>query len=232
MKRVYTGIESSGKSLMLSRDAEQVRLRNAKWLSITGLRRTMAFNSPMSQEFIDKVNECSIYLFFNNLDDIIYLQEADIFIDEVVKFFPSSVNSLSNEQLHFITQGAKSGICLYGASQDFSQVHKQFRRLVNQVFLIRKIIGSSRPMKTAPPVNYVWGLCSKTPVDPKSFRGDDSTMTELETGFTLNFFFILKKDINRFDTSYKIPLSKLPRKKLRLQEEYCDEDGFTRKRYI
>lgn len=231
-KVIFTGIESSGKSLLLSRQAERVRVRNKFWYKQVKVKRIMAFNSPMSQAFIDKVNEFSFYLFFKDLDEIIYLQEADIFIDEVVKFFPSSVNSLTNEQLHFITQGAKSGICLWGASQDFSQVHKQFRRLVNQVFLVKKIIGSSRPMKTAPPVSLVWGICSKTPVDPKSFKGDDSSMVEIKSGFTLNFFFILKKDIERFDTSYKIPLSKLPRKKLRKQVEFCEEDGYERTRYI
>jgi hypothetical protein len=48
----------------------------------------------------------------------------------------------------------------------------------------------------------------------------------------LSIFFITKRDVSRFDTSYKIPISKLPRKKLRRQEEYCEEDGFTRIRYI
>ena len=141
VKVIYTGIESSGKSLMLSRKAEKVRIRNSRWYSITGLKRVMAFNSPMSDAFIESIEKSnSTYLFFKNLDDIIYLEEADIFMDEVIKFFPASQTSLSNEQLHFITQGAKSGIHLWGASQDFSQVHKQFRRLVNEVYVVKKVI--------------------------------------------------------------------------------------------
>jgi len=232
-KVIYTGIESSGKSLMLSRKADKIRIRNSRWYKITGLKRIMAFNSPMSADFIKSIeNSNSIYLFFKNLDDILYLEECDIFIDEIIKFFPASQNSLSNEQLHFITQGAKSGIHLWGASQDFSQVHKQFRRLVNEVYVVKKIIGSRRPMKTSPPVRSIWGICSLIPVDPHSFRGDDASMVEIESGFNLKFFFILKKDISRFDTSYKIPVSTLPIKRIRKQIEKCEEDGFTRVRYI
>jgi hypothetical protein len=191
----------------------------------------MAFNTPMSQEFIDKINICSNYIYFKNLEEIIYTEETDIFIDEVIKFFPASgSSSLSNEQLHFVTQGAKSGIHLWGASQDFSQVHKQFRLLTNQVYVITKLIGSERPMKTAPPVKLIWGICTKRRVNPLSFKGDSATMEQMEGG--LSIFFIRKEDVARFDTSYKIPLSKLPRKKLRRQEEYCDEDGFKRVKYI
>ena len=230
-KVIYTGIESSGKSLLLSRQAENIRIRNKRWYRITGLKRIMAFNSPMSPDFIAKLEKSNcIYLFFKNLDDIVYLEEADIFIDEVIKFFPASQNSLSNEQLHFITQGAKSGICLWGASQDFSQVHKQFRRLVNEVYVVKKVIGSRRPMKTAPPVKTVWGICTKRRVNPQSFRGDDASMEELEGGFS--FFFISKVDVSRFDTSYKIPMSTLPVKRIRKQIERCEEDGFERVRYV
>jgi len=230
-KVIYTGIESSGKSLLLSRQAEIVRKRNKQWYKITGIKRIMAFNSPMSSDFIFSIEKSgSTYLFFKNLDDIVYLEEADIFIDEVIKFFPAGQNSLSNEQLHFITQGAKSGICLWGASQDFSQVHKQFRRLVNQVFYVKKIIGSRRPMKTAPPVHTVWGVCTIAQVDPHSFRGDDASMIELKHSF--HYFFITRRDISRFDTSYKIPMSDLPVKRVRKQVERCEEDGFERVRYI
>lgn len=232
MKVVYTGIESSGKSLLLSRQAEKVRVRNKAWFDVVGIKRTMAFNSPMSKEFIELIESSNInYLEYKNLDDILFLEECDIFMDEVIKYFSSNgSNSLSNEQLHFITQGAKSGIHLWGASQDFSQVHKQFRLLVNEVYVISKLIGNRRPMKTAPPVKYIWGICSKRKVNPMSFKGDSATMDQVEGGMSI--FFILKKDIERFDTSYKIPLSKLPIKKLRRQEEYCSEDGFKRIRYV
>lgn len=192
----------------------------------------MAFNTPMSKEFIKLIQDSNInYLEYKNLDEIIYLEECDIFIDEVIKYFPANgSSSLSNEQLHFITQGAKSGIHLWGASQDFSQVHKQFRLLVNEVYVIKKLFGSRRPMKTAPPVKSIWGVCIKQKVNPQSFKGDSATMDQIEGG--LSIFFILKKDVERFDTSYKVPISKLPIKKVRRQEIYCEEDGYKKIIYI
>lgn len=228
MKVVYTGKESSGKSLKLSMEAQEILERNKKWLKVTGIPRTMAFNTPMSPEFIKEIKEAGIiYLEWRNLIDILHLTEADVFIDELIKYFPASgSNSLSREQLDFITQGAKTGIHIIGASQDFSQVHKQFRLLVNEVYIVTKIIGSPRPMKTAPPVKKIWGVCMTRSVLPSSFKGDSATMESKD--LIPSFFLIRQKDTRRFDTSYKVPLTKLPLKVVREQElvGYA-EDGKT-----
>lgn len=226
MKIVYTGIESSGKSLQLSVEAHRVLQRNIKWFKITKISRTMAFASPMSDSFVREITNSGIkYMRFRNLNDILHLEECDIFIDELIKFFPASgSNSLSNEQLDFITQGAKSGVNMYCASQDFSQVHKQFRLLTNHVFIVNKIIGSRRPMKTSPPVNRIWGLCMIREVAPKSFKGDSATMDNI--GVIPRLYFINRIDCERFDTSYKVPISKLPVMKVRKQEiEGYDDEG-------
>ena len=218
MKKVFVGIESSGKSLQLSIHAEIVLKRNIKWLAITGRSRTMAFNSPMSDEFVGRIKAAGItYKKFAHLNEILGMEEADIFIDELIKFFPANgANSLSREQLDFVTQGAKTGIHIYAASQDLSQVHKQFRLLVNEVYVISKLIGSRRPMKTAPPVKMIWGLCMMRSVRPASFKGDNATMEDLD--MIPSFFLIHKEDCERFDTSFKIPLTKLPLKVVRKQE--------------
>ena len=224
MKCIYTGLESAGKSLMLSKKAEEIFQRNAKWFRETGLPRTMFFNMPMSEDFIERLeNNGVIYKEFRQLEEILFQEECDIFIDEVLKFFPSSgSSSLTNEQLHFITQGEKSGISVYGTSQDFSQVHKQFRRLIQEVWVVSKIIGSRRPMKTAPPIKRIWGLCMARPVNPRTFSGDDATMDAL--GFP-TFFTIRKEDTMRYNTSYKVPMSDLPVKIVRKQIERGYEDG-------
>lgn len=218
MKKVYTGIESSGKSLQLSINAEKILQRNIKWLRITGIPRTMAFNTPMAPAFVQRIKDSGVkYVEFKNLIDILHLNECDIFIDELIKFFPASgSSSLSREQLDFITQGAKSGVHLIAASQDFSQVHKQFRLLVNEVYIVNKIIGSARPMKTAPKVKRVWGLCMLRSVKPSSFKGDNATMESAT--LIPGFFLIMKHDVERFDTSYKVPLTKLPLKIARKQK--------------
>jgi len=217
MKKVYTGIESSGKNLQLSINAKRVLDRNIKWLKITGIPRTMAFSEPMSPEFVKEIKNAGIkYMQFKNLIEILYLDNVDIFIGELIKFFPASgSNSLSTEQLDFITQGAKTGVHMFCATQDFSQVHKQFRLLVNEVYVISKIIGSARPMPTAPPVGFIWGICIKRAVSPTSFKGDNATMES--KGWPVPFF-IYKEDCDRFDTSYKTPLTTLPDKRVRKQK--------------
>lgn len=223
MKKVFTGIESSGKDLHLSIEAENVLQRNIRWLKkrekqgVEKVPRTMAFMAPMSQDFIKKIEDAGlIYKKFDNLTDILGLNEVDIFIGELIKLFPANgSNSLSREQLDFITQGAKDGVHMYCASQDFSQVHKQFRLLVNEVYVVTKIMGSRRPIKSAPVVKRVWGLCMVRPVSPSSFKGDSATMETL--GFP-KFTWIKLEDCLRFDTSYKVPLTTLPPKHVRKQE--------------
>lgn len=224
MKVVYTGIESSGKSLQLSVTAEKVLRRNKKWLAVTHIPRTMAFNSPMSPAFVKEIEDAGLkYLRFYHLNEILHLEEADIFIDELIKFFPASgSSSLSTEQLDFITQGAKTGIHLYAASQDFSQVHKQFRLLVNEVYVVSKWFGSRRPMKTSPPVKRIWGLCVIRQVHPASFKGDSATMESLS--LIPYFYWISREDCMRFDTSFKIPQTSLPDKRVRRQRVYGLDD--------
>lgn len=217
MKKVYTGIESSGKSLQLSINAERVLQRNINWLKITGVPRTMAFNQPMAKYFRARIENAGIkYLEWIELREILPLDNADIFIDEIIKYFPATGTApLTREQMDFLTQGAKNGIHVYGASQDFSQVHKQFRLLVNEVYVITKLLGSKRPMKTAPPVKMIWGICMMRKVRPASFKGDSATMESIE--WIPSFFLIEKEDTDRFDTTYKIPMSTLPTKIVRKQ---------------
>lgn len=226
MKLVYTGIESSGKSLQLSIKAEEILRRNIRWLRITGIPRTMAFDSPMSSDFIQRITDAGLkYVKFSNLTDVLHMSESDIFINELIKYFPASgSNSLSNEQLDFLTQGAKNGVDIYAASQDFSQVHKQFRLLCNEVYVVTKLIGSRRPVKSAPPVKHIWGVCMIRQVNPSSFKGDSATMDSISV--IPSFTVIQREDCERFDTSYKVPLSQLPPKLVRKQQIIGrDENG-------
>jgi len=240
-KVAFTGLESSGKSLQLSIQADLALKRNIRWIKkrakagLPYVQRTMAFDSPMSPQFIKQIEDggCK-YFKFSSLMDILYLQQADIFINEIIKYFPASGSQpLTNEQMDFLTQGAKSGVFLYFASQDFSQAHKQFRLLTNEVHVVTKLIGSRRPMKTAPPVKRVWGLCVAREVKPESFKGDSVSMESLGIPWP---FLIDRADTERFDTEYKIPQSNLPPKMLRKQIEIWEGDEeekpFTKVKFV
>lgn len=222
MKRVYTGIESSGKSLALAMDLERVAARNAKWLRRTGIARPIVINMALRDSYVAQIRKTGVpIVFWKNLDEILPLVECDIFIDEILKYFDARRwADLSIDAKHWLTQGAKMGIHIYGAAQDFSQVDKSFRLLVNQCFHVTKMIGSPRPMKTAPPVRFVWGLCIQRQVNPTSFKGDSVSMETM--GLPVPFF-IHKHYCDIFDTNAKVVPSDLPR--LKHEVRYCEHYG-------
>lgn len=222
MKVVFSGLESSGKSLLLSRQAQKILERNTVWYKQTGVPRIMAFNMPMSDDFITKITEAGlIYKQWENFDEIEKITDADVFIDELLKLFPSrGTEPLPPHQMDWLTQGAKSGIHIFATSQDFSQVHKQFRLLTNKVYVVRKLFGSPRPMASRPPITSIWGLCIKRSVKPSSFKGDSATM---ESDFMPIPFLIKKKDTLRYNTLYKVPRAVLPDLKLRPQRVYAED---------
>jgi len=127
MKIVWTGKESQGKSLMLSKKADEIMRRNASWIRKGLPPRTMVFNQPMSKEFEGEIRKRGIgYLQIKNQSEFLFLEQIDLFLDEIIKYFPASGSQpLTNEQMDFLTQGAKSGVFLYFASQDFSQAPLQ-----------------------------------------------------------------------------------------------------------
>jgi len=225
MKIIYVGKESSGKSLMLAKRAHELVDRNSYWYSITGVKRPIYTNSPFSETFVQMAESKNVPIVnWTDLQDILQVSEADIFIDEIIKYFDArNWSDLGVEAKHWLTQGAKSGIHVYGACQDFSQVEKQFRLLCNEVYQIIKVIGSPRPMKTRPPVKRVWGVCMLRQVNPATFKGDTTTM---ETMGWPSFFTIRRQDTDIFDTSLRIRSGKLPPRYLRPQDVFTrDVDG-------
>jgi len=232
MKMGWTGLESAGKSQLMVVYALKILNRNIKWIKIREklglpfIPRTMAFDSPMSQKFIDKCNEYGIkYIHFYDLNEIMPLSEIDIFINEINKFFPQrGSDPLTREQAEFLSQGAKDGIDIYFCSQDFSQAHKQFRFLVNVLYLVQKIMGSERPVRSSPPISRIWGIVLYWEIDPRTFKGDNTTMERGEIWPSI--YFINKDDTELYDTSYKVRGTKMPPVKFVKQEhQYIGDQG-------
>jgi hypothetical protein len=223
MKKIFSGFESSGKSLKLAMTAVELVYRNSNWLKKTSVARPIWSNIAFSLEFRTWAEQMRVpILYWKDLEEITHLEEADIICDEVGNYFDSRMwADLSLDVRRWLTQGAKTGIEFYGGAQDFAQVDKSFRRLVQPGDLVHvtKVIGSPRPSKTKPPVKYIWGICMTQSLNP---QGYDEDKKQFESSGIPSFFFIRRQVCQIFDTGQKLDRSKLPA--LRHQERFCEND--------
>jgi len=243
MKVIFSGLESAGKSLRLAEEVGELVHRNARWHKRQVLyfeehgqekfqrkyeranpgARTIASNLKFSPQFEAHVASLGLppIVYWENLSDLVKFRDTDIIIDEVGNYFDSRLwSELSLDVRRWLSQGAKIGNEIYGTAQDFAQVDKAFRRLVNHLFLIRKLVGSPRPSATKPPVRRPWGLCIMTELDPQGYDEDKKKM--LSGGLQIpSFFWIEKRYCEMFDTTQVINRSKVPPLK---HVEYTCED--------
>lgn len=221
MKVIFSGLESSGKSYKLAETAAFLLYRNSKWKKLTGIARPIWSNMRFSESFQKEAEILGIPLhLWTNLDELINLRDADIICDEVGNYFDSRMwADLSLDVRRWLTQGAKTGIEFYGGAQDFAQVDKSFRRLVQPGDLqhITKLIGSRRPSATKPPVKFIWGICAMRSMNP---QGYDEDKKEFAGGLIPSFFFLRKSVCQIFDTGQKIERSLPP--KMKHIERWCE----------
>lgn len=206
MKIVYSGLESSGKSLYLAMRTHEILERNYKWKLKSGIVRGIASNLIFSKGFEEKAKKYGIPIFYwVNLYDLIKFENVDVIIDELATYFDArGWESLSLDVRRWLTQAAKTGIEIYGTAQDFAQVDKSFRRLVNELHHIRKLFGSPRPSPTRPPVRFIWGFCYMRQLDPNGYDEDEfKSISVIPWGFLIR-----RKWCEIFDTNAKIMLSR------------------------
>jgi len=218
MKVIYSGLEGSGKSLKLAKVIRVLVHRNSKWFKKTGIIRPIASNMRFSEEFESWAHEMNVPIrYWTNVDDLTSLDNCDVIIDEVGNYFDSRMwQDLSLDTRRWLTQGSKCGIEIYGSAQDFAQVDKSFRRLVNCLYDIRKFIGSPRPAATKPPVKKIWGVCLMRSLDPQGYDEDKKAFN----GSLIPTPFLIRKiDCDIFDTGQKIERSEYPA--LRHEARFC-----------
>jgi len=217
-KIIFSGLEGSGKSLKLAMVVSSLVERNSKWAEKSSIVRPIRSNIEFTQEFVDRAESLKVPItYWRNLDELINFKECDVIIDEVGNYFDSRMwADLSLDVRRWLTQGSKSGIEIYGSAQDFAQVDKSFRRLVNELYEIRKLLGSRRPAATKPPVEHIWGVCLMLPLNP---QGYDEDKKQFSAGLIPRFFFIRQKFCDIFDTAQKIGRSEYPA--LRHEERIC-----------
>lgn len=222
MKVIFSGLESSGKSLKLAMLVCDLVNRNAKWNKITGKSRPILSNMKFAPHFLAWANEMGVEVKeWTELEQLISYTEADIICDEVGNYFDARMwADLSLDVRRWLTQGAKMGIEFYGGAQDFAQVDKAFRRLVQpgDLMHITKLAGSRRPSATKPPVGRIWGICSVSKLDP---QGYDEDKKRFASAGLPSFFFIRREFCEIFATGQKIARSAPP--PLKHVERLCEK---------
>lgn len=201
--------------------------RNILWEQITGLKRPIYYNLALNDSILTYAQERGIQMiFWSNIWDLVSMTECDLYIDELATYFDSRTYSdLPLDVRLWLAQAEKLGVQIVGATQDYFMIDLSFRRLVKEVYEVRKFIGNRRPMKTAPPIKRIFGIFFIWQIDPRSA----SKATNQEEMKTMSFLglprvqFYGKKIVNYFDTNQRVALSEPP--PLRKIVRTCPEDG-------
>lgn len=219
MINLYTGNPGQGKSLILADICIGLLARNARWAKKNPNRRRVAVNFPIA-DWVHEEYPGDIVQ-WESLDDLMKLHEVDVLWDEVANQLDS--NDWANLSIHtksWLRHHEKHGVDIYADTQNFMQVDVQFRRLVDQLYFIKKLIGSRRPAATKPAPSWVWGLIWIREVDKTTFSD-----TERKNIGTPDWLWISKKLVSVYDTKHLVNPGLYP--PLQHKERHCPTCGKT-----
>jgi len=202
-KIIFTGKEGSGKSLRLAFLARVVLDNNIYWKGITGKSRPIYTNMLFSDEYKKRASDNGIKVIeWQKLSSLVGLTGCDVFIDEIGIYFDSRLwAELPLAVRHWIAQCDKNGVNIYGTAQGFDQIDNSFRRLVTKLYHVNKVVGSSRPHPTYPPVKYPWGVFFTRDIPPADYKAKDPTL--VAKGWP-SVFLLSKQDYGVYNTNQKV----------------------------
>jgi len=214
---VYQGLPGAGKSMMTARILISVLYRNKKYFEKTGIKRKVYHNLSLSLEFKEEFKD--FLEEWSEPTQLIFYRNADVFIDEISTYFDAT--QWANMPLsvkRWLQQHRKHGVEIYANTQDFGQVDISVRRLTYRLFNLKKVCGSRDISATLPPPRFVWGLITKTSIDPKKY---DPTLKNVES--FPSFLWLSRADISVYDTTAEVLPGKLP--PLQHYERVCTDCG-------
>jgi len=202
---VISGRPGAGKSLLLAQKLLEVLKRNKKWYKKTGILRPVYTNLRLNEQLEEKYKT---YLrFWTQPLQLIEVQDADIFIDEIARYFDSAMWKETPLSIKaWLQQHRKIGVEIYGNAQDFSQVDISFRRMTSDLYYLVKVVSSRDPSPTRPPVKFVWGLSVVYTISPVDYKEDQK---ENKTSFN-SIMFINRERVEVFDTRQRIEAGNFP----------------------
>lgn len=204
MIELVVGLPGQGKSLFSAKTVLELLERNKRWEKRSGIRRRVMSNMRFC-EALEKQWEGYIG-YWKTLEEVIHLPDVDVIFDEVAnKFDARNWLNLPGDVKEWLRHHDKDGIEIYANTQHYEAVDIQFRRLVNRLLVVSKLVGSGRPSATKPPIRRVWGVVWVRQHDPKtySFQSDTGEVVRSAIGFGFPFF-IHRKLVDIYDTRAKV----------------------------
>jgi len=195
MKKVFCGLESSGKTLKIAQLTKELCVRNQKWQIKYGFTRKIYSNLKFSKEFFDKYQDFIVY--WKDMREVINKTGIDIIWDEI----SSDFSAMKKEPMpkivnRWLRQGAKQGVHIYATAQEFHDIHLDFRRRVFSAYKMTKLMGSRRSGDDLPPVKRIWGVCMM-----REYKINPYNELEPEFSGLIPSFVLITRDLcNIFDT--------------------------------
>lgn len=217
------GRPGHGKTQWTVKKLRQILWRNWKWRRKTKQLRKVYVNFDIKPKHLEKWKDYIIR--FKDPEELIAIEDADIFIDEVARYFEArDWEKLSPDLRTFLQEHDKVGCDIYANTQTPRSVDVAFRRLCERVWRVTKLLGSRRPSKTRPPIRAIWGVCLLQELTPESFSKEfeDERYEARWLGlFPWPFMWLGRMNSDWYDTRQKILPGELPPMKHR--EVRCED---------
>lgn len=221
MIEIYTGKCGTGKTLRFMDKMCEILARNEKYYRKTGIVRKIATNSTLAPTFEEYYKDVIVH--WQDALQLVKFRDVDIFWDEIsTQLDASQWANLPLEVKRFLQQHRKKGIEIYGCTQNFATVDISMRRLVDNLYVSRKLFGSSNPSPTKPPIKRIWGFILLRQCDPMTFEDEKPRYS----GF--DWLWISRKLCEIYDTTQEIVMGSYP--PLKHIERRCIKDGCDFKR--
>lgn len=227
---VLEGLPGAGKSVRLAKEALFLLERNRRLSEKTEgrlHRRVMSnlkFSDWVEEEYRDFIR------YWEEPEELQEVRDCDVLWDEMgVHLDATQWENLPQSVRRWFQQHRKLGIDIAGTCQDFGQVDKSVRRVVERVGRCNKMWGSPPPSATRPEIERIWGIVSLRWVDGRSWRDDSQAGVQISWGFP-RFFFITKRLCSAFDTTQCVVSSNVV--KLRHIKQLCSTCGYSRVRHV
>jgi len=204
---IYTGLPGSGKSLMTAKVTLELLERNKKYYKKTGIIRKVVLNLRLSN--VIYLKEARFVSYWSDPVELIKLRDVDIIFDEIATYFDSTQwASMPLEVKRWLQLHRHFGVDIYGTTQDFGMIDISMRRLVSELWVCTKLMGSRDKSATKPVIKRIWGVIRLMQVAPRSFT-KDSTEYQYLTLFG-EFMWLTKKLCDYYDTTQELEPGEYP----------------------